>query len=72
MALGSEITTLRSELQSKITANANEIREQKHQEELNTWFMDAGYRTDPVKDYASGISALEDSELSVIIKDYDG
>lgn len=67
-----EITTLRNTLQSKITSNANEIREQKHQEELNTWFMDAGYRTDPVKDYASGISALEDSELSVIIKDYDG
>ena len=67
-----EITALRSTLQSKITSNANEIREQKHQEELNTWFMDAGYRTDPVKDYASGISALEDSELSVIIKDYDG
>jgi hypothetical protein len=67
-----EITTLRNTLQSKITSNANEIREQKHQEELNTWFMDAGYRTDPVKDYASGISALEDSELSGIIKDYDG
>ena len=67
-----EITTLRNTLHSKITSNANEIREQKHQEELNTWFMDAGYRTDPVKDYASGISALEDSELSVIIKDYDG
>lgn len=67
-----EITTLRSELQSKITANANELREQKHQEELDTWFMDAGYRTDPVKDYASGITALEDSELSGIIKDYDG
>ena len=67
-----EITTLRNTLQSKITSNANEIREQKHQEELNTWFMDAGYRTDPVKDYASGITALEDSELSGIIKDYDG
>ena len=67
-----EITALRSTLQSKITSDANQIREQKHQEELNTWFMDAGYRTDPVKDYASGISALEDSELSGIIKDYDG
>ena len=67
-----EITTLRNTLQSKITSNANEIREQKHQEELNTWFMDAGFRTDPVKDYASGVTALEDSELSVIIKDYDG
>ena len=67
-----EITTLRNTLQSKITSNANEIREQKHQEELNTWFMDAGYRTDPVKDYASGVTALEDSELSGIIKDYDG
>ena len=67
-----EITTLRSELQSKITSNANEIREQKHQEELDTWYMDEGYRTDPVKDYASGINALKDSELSVIIKDYDG
>ena len=67
-----EITTLRNTLQSKITANANEIRDQKHQEELNTWFMDAGYRTDPVKDYASGVTALEDSELSGIIKDYDG
>ena len=34
--------------------------------------MDAGYRTDPVKDYASGVSALEDTELSAIIKAYDG
>ena len=67
-----EIAALRSTLQSKITANANEIREQKHQEELDTWYMDEGYRTDPVKDYASGITALEDSELSGIIKDYDG
>ena len=67
-----EITTLRNTLQSKITTNANGLREQKHQEELNTWFMDAGYRTNPVKDYASGITALEDSELSGIIKDYDG
>lgn len=67
-----EITALRNTLQSKITSDANQIREQKHQEELNTWFMDAGFRTDPVKDYASGITALEDSELSGIIKDYDG
>ena len=44
-----EITTLRNELQSKITSDANQIREQKHQEELNTWFMDAGYRTDSCK-----------------------
>ena len=55
-----EITTLRNELQSKITSDANQIREQKHQEELNTWFMDAGFRTTPVKDYASGVTALED------------
>ena len=50
-----EIDALRNELQSKITSDANQIREQKHQEELNVWFMDAGYRTDPVKDYASGV-----------------
>ena len=68
----SEITTLRNELQSKITSDANQIREQKHQEELNTWFMDAGYRTDPVKDYASGVSAMEDPDLSAIVKAYDG
>ena len=67
-----EITALRNELQSKITSDANQIREQKHQEELNTWFMDAGYRTDPVKDYASGVSAMEDPDLSAIVKAYDG
>tara|TARA_B100000085_G_scaffold241029_1_gene231684 strand:+ start:977 stop:2059 length:1083 start_codon:yes stop_codon:yes gene_type:complete len=70
--LMNEITALRNELQSKITSDANQIREQKHQEELNTWFMDAGYRTDPVKDYASGVSAMEDPELSAIVKEYDG
>ena len=67
-----EITTLRNTLQSKISSNANELREQKHQEELNTWFMDAGFRTTPVKDYASGVTALEDNELSTVIKNYDG
>ena len=67
-----EITTLRNELQSKITSDANQIREQKHQEELNTWFMDAGFRTTPVKDYASGVSAMEDPDLSAIVKAYDG
>ena len=67
-----EITTLRNTLQSKISSNANELREQKHQEELNTWFMDSGFRTTPVKDYASGVTALEDSELSTVIKNYDG
>jgi len=67
-----EITTLRSTLQSKITANVNRLREQKHQEELDTWYMEEGYRTNPVKDYSSGISALEDSEISDVIKDYDG
>lgn len=66
-----EITVLRNELNSKITSNVNGLREQKHQEELNTWFMDAGFRTDPVKDYATAVTALEDTEISTIIKAYD-
>ena len=70
--LMSEIATLRNQLQSQISSDANQIREQKHQEELNTWFMDAGFRTTPVKDYASGVSAMEDTQLSDIIKAYDG
>ena len=70
--LMSEITALRATLLSKITNNANALREQKHQEELNTWFMDAGYRTTAVKDYASGVNALQDTEISNVIKTYDG
>jgi len=68
----SEITTLRSDLNSKITDNARALRERKHQEELNTWFMDAGYRIDSVKDYQSGMNALEDSDIADPIKAYDG
>ena len=68
----SEITTLRSNLNSKINNNARALRERKHQEELNTWFMDAGYRTDTVKDYQSGMDALEDSDITDPIKAYDG
>jgi len=67
-----EITVLRNELNSKITTNVNELREQKHQEELNTWFMDAGFRTNPVKDYGSSLDALRDTEISNVIKSYDG
>ena len=71
-SLMGEITILRNELNSKITNKANALREQKHQEELNTWFMDAGYRTTAIKDYDSGVNALQDTEISNVIKAYDG
>lgn len=71
-----EINALRTQLRIRIGApqqgvneDVNSLRASKHREELNTWYIEAGNRTDNIIDYDSGLDALTGLATSISIYD---
>ena len=72
-----EINDLRSSLRVRIgppqvdnAAGINTLRISKHREELNTWFIEAGRRTENTFDFQGGINSLVGNATS--ISEYNG
>ena len=72
-----EITDLRSSLRVRIgppqadnSSGINTLRSSKHREELDTWFIEAGRRTENISDFQGGIDSLVGNATS--ISEYNG
>jgi len=72
-----EIDALRSNLRIRIglpqvnnSSGINTLRSSKHREELDTWFIEAGRRTENTFDYQGGIDSLVGNATS--ISEYNG
>jgi hypothetical protein len=71
-----EINDLRNSLRVRIgppqvdnAAGINTLRISKHREELDTWFIEAGRRTENISDFQGGIDAL--TGLASSISEYN-
>ena len=72
-----EIDVLRSNLRVRIglpqvnnNSGINTLRSSKHREELDTWFIEAGRRTENISDFQGGIDSLVGNATS--ISEYNG